>query len=310
MTTSNPLAAVIARINATYQQWQRDTTVATMRADWDALFGSAAIDATTTDFSLDTPAGSLPCRWIDAPTITSPAIILYIHGGGFRLGSIDSHLPLMSDIACAAGCRVLGFNYRLLPDHTFPAPLEDSLSVYRWLLDQGYAAAHIMVAGDSAGGGLAAALVQLLKRRTDLSLPQPAGLILLSAWLDMTLAGASYTSRAEHDPVHQKKMLALLASLYTGANTGSGTELTDPLLSPLLGDLRHTPPTLLQVGDCEVGLDDSVDYARRACAAGSMATVSVWPQMIHVFQMFTTDLPEARAAIAEIAGFIRQTVPA
>lgn len=298
MTRDNPLDNVIARINATYGSWTRDTTVDTMRADWDALFSRSHCDAITTDFQID----DLPCRWVNSPELTSPAIVLFVHGGGFRLGSVDSHLTLMSDIACAAGCQVLGFNYRLMPDATFPAPLDDTLAVYRWLLAQGYSASRIIIAGDSAGGGIAAALLQQLKRTPDV--PLPAGTLLLSAWLDMTLSGDSYRTREAQDPVHQTKMLALLARLYAGA----GADLSNPLLSPLFGDLTHLPPTLLQVGDCEVGLDDSTRYASQLQMAGSPATLSVWPDMIHVFQMYSDELPQAREAIAQIAGFIRQTV--
>lgn len=296
--TTPPLNRVIERINRTYGSWTRNTTIETMRADWDALFSSAAVAAQVEDFEID----AMACRWVRAAEVTCPAIVLYIHGGGFRLGSIDSHQKLMSDIACSAGCQVLGFNYRLLPDHRFPAPLDDTLSAYRWLLAQGYPAEHIVVAGDSAGGGLAASLLQLL--RLEKQLPMPGGLLLLSPWLDMTLCGDSYDSRAELDPVHQKKMLQLLASQYAG----DSAELDNPLLSPLFGDLTDLPPTLIQVGDCEVGLDDAVSYSRKAKESGSPIQLSIWSSMIHVFQMFADELDSGREAIQKIGAFIRATV--
>lgn len=272
-----------------------------MREDWDKLFSSDNVTAVTEDVTVN----NLACRWVNAPTITSPAIILFIHGGGFRLGSIDSHLNLMSDIACEAECRVLGFNYSLMPDAVFPTQLEEALGVYRWLLDQGRSASNILIAGDSAGGGIAASLLQLIKQDLADTVPQPAGVVLLSAWLDMTLSGESYISRESQDPVHQTKMLAALADLYAGKQT----DLQDPLVSPLFGDLDNLPPTLLQAGDHEIGLSDSTAYADKLQAAGSHTEISVWPRMIHVFQMFSDDLPEAREAIREIGAFIRKVVP-
>ncbi|MBL4826177.1 MAG: alpha/beta hydrolase [Spongiibacteraceae bacterium] len=302
MTSNHSLHRVISRINATYGSWNKNTSTETMRSDWDKLFARPSIAAITEDFQFE----HLACRWFSAPEITHPAIVLYIHGGGFRLGSIDSHQALMSDIACATGCRVLGFNYRLMPDASAPAPLEDSLSLYRYLLEQGYSAQHIVVAGDSAGGGVAASLLQYIKQQQSPALPQAAACLLLSAWLDMTLSGDSYTSRAAQDPVHQTKMLALLAKLYAGEQAN----LKDPLLSALFGELSDLPPTLIQVGDCEVGLDDSVSYARQLQAAQSSVDISVWPEMIHVFQMFADELPQARQAITEMANFIHKVIQA
>ncbi len=157
----------------------------------------------------------------------------------------------------------------------------------------------IVVIGDSAGGGLAAALIQKLKD-SRFSLPQPDACVLLSPWLDMTLSGDSYITREKDDPVHQTKMLTVLAKEYSAEQQ----DLNSPLLSPLFGDLSNLPPTLIQVGDCEIGLDDSVSYAKEASLAGSNTKLSVWPNMIHVFQMFSDYLVSADKAIDEIAEFI------
>ena len=295
---NTPINQVVNRINATYGKWTRDTKIRTMRADWDSLFSDSKINAKLEDFDV----AGIPCRWVNSGNLTSNAIVIYIHGGGFRLGSIDSHLKLMSDIACATGCRVLGFNYRLMPEHMFPAALEDTLTIYRWLLSQGYAPDNIIIAGDSVGGGLAASLTQKTRQLGDV--PMPGGLVLLSPWLDMTLSGDSYESRSESDPVHQKNMLKLLAELYSGGCE----ELHNPLLSPLFGDLTELPPTLIQYGDCEVGLDDGISYAQQARKVGSQVELEIWPEMIHVFQMFADELEQAREAIQKISVFISATV--
>ena len=292
------LKKVISRINATYGRWRRDTPIETMRDDWDQLFASKRGDVVVEDLQID----GLACRWVKAPTLANDAVVLFVHGGGFRLGSIDSHLKLMSDIACEARCQVLGFNYTLMPEAAFPTQLDEALGVYRWLLEQGHHENNILVAGDSAGGGIAAALLQRIKLEDTSELPQPAGVILLSAWLDMTLSGESYQTRQEQDPVHQTKMLATLAKLYAGKTT----DLKDPLLSPMFGDLSELPPTLLQVGDHEIGLSDSTAYADKMRSAGGSVEISVWSEMIHVFQMYSNDLPKAREAIKEIGVFVRK----
>ena len=297
---NTPINQVVNRINATYGKWTRDTKIRTMRADWDSLFSDSKINAKLEDFDV----AGIPCRWVNSGNLTSNAIVIYIHGGGFRLGSIDSHLKLMSDIACATGCRVLGFNYRLMPEHMFPAALEDTLTIYRWLLSQEHAPDNIIIAGDSVGGGLAASLTQKTRQLGDV--PMPGGLVLLSPWLDMTVSGDSYESRSESDPVHQKAMLQHLAKLYSG----DSEELRNPLLSPLFGNLINLPSTLIQFGDCEVGLDDGVSYAERAQALGTKVELEIWPDMIHVFQMFADELEPAREAISKIAEFINDTVNA
>lgn len=297
MLNTDNIEKVISRINNVYSSWRRDTSIETMRQDWDNLYSNAKIDASIEDFKIN----QINCRWVRAKKITSSAIIMYIHGGGFRLGSNKSHLKLMSDIATKSECQVLGFEYRLMPEAKFPEQLEDSLYVYRYLLSK-YSSDRIIIIGDSAGGGLCASLLQRTKNK-DTNLPMPAGCVLLSAWLDMTLSGDSYTTRENADPVHQTKMLKHLAQEYSGDRIA----LDDPLLSPLFGDLSNLPPTLIQVGDCEVGLDDSTSYATALKNDGVTVDISVWPNMIHVFQMFSDDLLSAQKAILEIADFIKRT---
>lgn len=291
------LQAIIERINHTYSSWNKHTTITHMRRDWDALFSGPLAPGQLQDISIN----SLQCRWFFPEKYSIDGVVLYIHGGGFRLGSIDSHQQLMANIAHYSHCPVLGINYRLMPEHIYPAALNDTEMAYQWLLDKGYRADQIIIAGDSAGGQLAAGLLQKLQQH---KAAQPAGAVLLSAWLDMSLSGASYDTRAKDDPIHQRKMLAVIAKEYLADNNPKASQI-----SPLFGDLSDLPPTLLQVGDREVGLDDSVAYAQALIDAGSQAELQVYDNMIHVFQMFADELEEATLALKRIGDFIQQHLP-
>jgi monoterpene epsilon-lactone hydrolase len=288
-----PIDRAIARIRAVYRSWNRETTVARMRSDWDAAFGGTTAPVTCEQVI----AGSVDGEWIQPANAPQDKAILYFHGGGFRIGSVASHRDLIAQIAVASRCRVLAMNYRLAPEHRFPAALEDALAAYDWLLRQGQKPANIAFAGDSAGGNLALAAMLALRERQR---PLPAAAVLMSPWTDLAATGPSYVSRAEADPIHQRPMILALAKNYLG---GQG-DPCDPLVSPLYADLADLPPLLIQVGDRETVLDDSVRLADKARAAGVEVDLQVWEGMIHVFQMFGAELPEAHRAIAEIAGFI------
>lgn len=296
MSTVNPaVEAVVSRIKGVYGRWRRDTPVAQMRADWDALFWRDEIAATTVGVNAD----GVDACWISTAGAQADRVLIYFHGGGFTMGSVRSHHDLMARLSEASGCRVLGVNYRLLPEAGFPAPIEDAVTSYRWLLAQGIAPEHIALAGDSAGAGLAASTLLALRAQ---KLPLPAAAVLLSAWLDLEATAESYTTRAETDPIHQRPIILALARRYLGADGNA----KDPLASPLHGDLRGLPPLLLQVGDRETGLDDSTAFADKAQAAGVAVELEVWDQMIHVFQQFASELPEAREAIEHIGFFLRK----
>jgi len=198
--------------------------------------------------------------------------------------------------------RVLAINYRLAPEHRFPAPLEDALAAYRWLLDQGLKPECIAFAGDSAGGNLALACLLSLRER---GLPLPAAGVLMSPWTDLAATGASYTSRSDVDPIHQRPMIVALAKNYLGEDG----DPCNPLVSPLYADLTGMPPLLIQVGDRETVLDDSTMFADKARAAGIDVELQVWDGMIHVFQMFGEELAEARQAIDSIAKFLDKRLP-
>jgi monoterpene epsilon-lactone hydrolase len=295
MIRHEALERVIARIQAVYGGWRRHTPIETLRQDWDALFPADPHVCETRDST----ANTVPVRWIKAPGVDEQQVLIYLHGGGFKMGSLTSHHDLMVRLSQAAGCQVLGVDYRLLPEYGFPAPLLDVLAVYDWLLAEGFKPGQLVIAGDSAGGGLCAATLLALRDRGQVL---PAAAVLLSPWTDLSASGASYRTRALTDPIHQRPMILALAEQYLG----EGGDPLNPLASPLHGDLSGLPPLLVQVGDRETGLDDSTLFAAKARAAGVTVTLEVWPQMIHVFQQFAAELPEAREAITRIGAFVHQ----
>lgn len=291
---SGDVDSVVQFLNAIYGRWTRETTVAQQRADWDEAFAPRARDWPTDRFRI----GHIEAEWISAAGNDLQSVVLYLHGGGFRIGSIASHRDLIQRLSIASRARVLAIDYRLSPEHLFPAPVEDAVDAYRWLLSQGYSPARIAFAGDSAGGGLA--LSCLLAAR-DAGLPLPSAAYLASPWTDMTAAGASYETRAATDPMHQRAMILGMARGYLGKSADPAT----PLASPLFGDLHDLPPLLVHCGGREVILDDSTALAARATAAGVEVAVRVFEPMIHVFQMFD-ELPEADVALNDAGRFLRE----
>jgi acetyl esterase/lipase len=288
-----PVDLAIERIRAVYRGWNSNTTVAQMRRDWDAAFGGCAIPVSCDRIN----AGGVDGEWI-APADASPdKAILYFHGGGFRVGSVSSHRGLIAQIADTSGCRMLAINYRLAPEHRFPAALDDALTAYGWMLEQGLQPSKVAFAGDSAGGNLVLAAMLALRERR---LPLPIAGMLMSPWTDLAATGASYTTRGESDPIHQRPMILALARNYLGQG-----DPRDPLVSPLYADLKGLPPLLIQVGNRETVLDDSTMFAEKARSAGVDTELQIWDGMIHVFQMFL-EIPEARQAIAATAKFLRR----
>ena len=245
-------------------------------------------------------ANGVPAEWIETPDADG-GVLLYLHGGAYVLGSINVHRKLVSRLADATKTRVLAINYRLAPEHPYPAALEDATTAYLWLLNRGGLTAEgvepgrIIIAGDSAGGGLALATLVSLR---DTGVPLPAGAVCISPWTDLALTGASVESKAGADPILSPEGLALFASYYAGEH-----DLTSPLVSPLYADLKGLPPLLIQVGADEILLDDAVRFAGKACEAGGDVTLEVWDEMFHVFQMIWL-LAETKQAIGRIAEFV------
>jgi epsilon-lactone hydrolase len=291
---TDDVAAVVALLRGTYARWTRTTTIQQMRDDWDELFRGRAQPWPIERIK----ANGVAAEWIAAEGARVDRVILYLHGGGFRLGSIDSHRDLMQRLSVATGARVLGIDYRLAPEHMFPAPVEDALAAYRWLLEAGVPPGCIAFAGDSAGGGLA--LSCLFAARTA-RLPLPCAAYLMSPWTDLAATGASFVSRADVDPLHQRPMILSMAKAYLAP---SGDPL-DPLASPLYGDVGGLPPLLIQCGDCETILDDSVRLAECARNAGVNVELEIYPAMIHVFQAFG-ELSAAQRALAAAGSFLKR----
>jgi epsilon-lactone hydrolase len=291
----DPVERAIQRIQSVYRSWNRQTTVDQMRSDWDAAFAGCTVPVSCRLVS----ACGVDGEWIVPADAPRDKAILYFHGGGFRLGSIASHRDLIARLAEASGCRVLAINYRLAPEHRFPAALEDALAAYAWLREQGFAAQDIALAGDSAGGNLVLTTMLSLRDRGE---ALPAAAALMSPWTDLAATGESFQSRATADPIHQRSMIVALAKGYLGE--GGGDPL-NPLASPLYADLAGLPPLLIHAGDRETVRDDATMLAEKAKAAGVDVELKVWDGMIHVFQMFA-EIPQAREAIAAIAAFLRR----
>ena len=243
-------------------------------------------------------ANGVNAEWITAPGSVADRAVLYLHGGGYVTGSLRTHRDLMGRICRAAQARVLGLDYRLAPEHPFPAAVDDALAGYRFLLGQGLSPKRIVLAGDSAGGGLA--LATLVAAR-DGSLALPAAAVCLSPWTDLEGTGESMKTRMHLDPIGSPEGIRLLAQFYL-----AGKDPRTPLAAPLHANLKGFPPLLIQVGDHEVLLDDSTRLADRARDAGVQVKVEIWPEMIHVWQLFASFLPEGQQAIAGIGKFIRE----
>jgi acetyl esterase/lipase len=241
--------------------------------------------------------GSVPAYWVEAPGASAERVILYLHGGGYVLGSIRSHGELISRLARATGRRVLAPEYRLAPEHPFPAAVDDCVAAYRWLLAQGALAENVVIAGDSAGGGLTMATLLSLRDARD---PLPLAAVCLSPWVDLEAASGSIAGRAHLDPIIERSGLLEMAAHYLG-----GGDPRHPLASPIHADLTGLPPLFIQVGTAEVLFDDAARLAERARLAGVPVTLDTWEEMLHVWHVFAL-LPEAREAIARIAGFIRE----
>lgn len=271
-------------------------TIEEQRRGWEAAVADAPLPPGVTI----TPArdGAVPGIWADAERGSRQHVLVLLHGGGFSTGSSITHRELAARLALASGVRVLVPDYRLVPEHPFPAGLHDAADVYAGLLDAGIPAAQIALAGDSAGANLALAALLEVRAR---GLPLPGAAALLSPWLDLTVSDPSFAERAALDPLVSRGGLAGAAHIYLG-----DADPRQPLASPLYGDLRGLPPLLVQIGGDEVLLSDASRLDERARAAGGDVTLEVWPGMWHVWHGWAAALPEGREAIERIGAFVAQ----
>ena len=241
-------------------------------------------------------ADGVPAEWIFAPDANS-GVILYLHGGAYSLGSISNHREFIARLARITRTRGLAINYRLAPEHPFPAALDDATSSYRWLLKQGVDPSQTILAGDSAGGGLAISTAISLLDAGD---KNPAGIVCISPWTDLSLSGASIQNNSGVDPILDQKSLKMYADFYTGTH-----ESSFPLISPLNAILDGLPPLLIQVGSDEILLDDAIRLHEKALSSGVDAVLDVYDKMFHVFQLFSF-LPESKKSVRQIAKFVIQ----
>lgn len=242
-------------------------------------------------------AEGVSAEWVRWRGSQNRSVILYLHGGGYVFGGLDSHRGLAWRLAKASDSEVLVVDYRLAPEHLFPAAVEDAFASYQWLLAQGIAPERLVVAGDSAGGGLAVALMIKLK---ELGIPQPKAAVLLSPWTDLTLSGDSVQKNAKVDAMLSPEALTRFKDLYLG----DGDSMS-PLASPIFGDLSGLPFTYVVVGSEEVLRDDAERLVENIVGAGGQAQIEVWPKMPHVFPLLAPMIPEGIKAIEDIADVIK-----
>jgi epsilon-lactone hydrolase len=293
---SQELGMIIDMLKA--RPLEADVSVAEMRAGIEALASIAPLPDDVTFEPVD--AGGLPAEWVTAPGARRENVILYLHGGGYVIGSIKTHRELAARLSRAAAARVLLIEYRLAPEHPHPAAVEDATAAYRWLLGIGVAPSRMVIGGDSAGGGLTVATLVALR---DAGQPLPAAGVCLSPWVDLEGVGESMATKAAVDPMVQRDPLRKMAAMYL-----AGQDPRTPLAAPLYADLSGLPPLLIQVGTAETLLDDSIRLAERARKAGVAVSLETWEDMIHVWQAFASLLPEGQQAIERIAAFIKTRI--
>ncbi|MBN8960281.1 MAG: alpha/beta hydrolase [Rhizobiales bacterium] len=270
-------------------------TLAETRESFDAEMARIPLADNVTTESLS--FGSVPVEKITPATATPGKVLLYLHGGGHVFGSIKSHRHFVSRLAVATKATAYHIDYRLAPEHPYPAAIEDALVAYRAILDSGIAPADLIVGGESAGGNLAAALLLKLK---DEKLPQPAGLYLLSPWLDMTTAAESYEKVGARDPMITREGIVGVALAYLG------NQPDNPLASPVRADVAGLPPMLIQVGSEEVLLSDSTTFANNAAMTGIDVSLRVWAGMPHAWPLFHPFLRAGLPAIDEVGAWMRK----
>jgi monoterpene epsilon-lactone hydrolase len=271
-----------------------NATVAQMRAGMEKVSERVARDVTCEGVRI----GDLGAEWIVPPEAAADRVILYLHGGGYVMGSIATHRATVARIARAAKARALAIEYRLAPEHQFPAAVDDALAAYKWLLAQRYKPGKIVIAGDSAGGGLTLATLLAIR---DAKAPMAAAGVAISPWADLEGTGDSHKTRAHRDTMVGGANLGPMAKHYIG-----NQDPKHPLASPIHADYRGLPPLLIQVGDAETLLDDSNRVAARAKEHGVTVELEVWDDMVHVWHAFAKILPEGQQAIDKIGKFVLQ----
>ncbi len=247
---------------------------------------------------IETDAGGVPSLWATPKGCAESRVLLCAHGGGYVVGSMYTHRKAYGHVAKATGCRALIVNYGRAPENIHPGPVDDMVKAYKWLLDEGIQSGHIAFIGDSAGGGLA---VTTILRARERGLPLPAATMPLSPWLDMDACGETFETNRERDVLVSRDVIATMAGTFLGEDGNRN----DPLANPLHAELRGLPPMYIQTGADETLLSDSRDLADLARRSDVQVTLEVVPEMQHVFQFLAGVAPEADAAIARLAKWVR-----
>lgn len=242
-------------------------------------------------------AGGPEAVWVDCASAGNQAVIMYLHGGGYTMGSPQTHAGFTGVLSQLSGIRILSVDYRLAPENPYPAAIDDAVSAYRWLLRQGVPPQSIVMGGDSAGGGLTFATLLKLKENGE---PLPVAAFAISPWVDLAVTGETVEINAYIDPMITLSGLYYMSGLYAG-----NADVRAPLISPLYADLTGLPPVMIHVGTSEVLLSDSQRIAEALKKAGVDCTLKAWEGMFHVFHSVVR-LPEAKVATGEIAAFIRK----
>jgi monoterpene epsilon-lactone hydrolase len=290
----------IATVRALLASLPRPEGLAARRARLVALTSQYAIPADVRLQAVD--AGGVRAEWTTTPVAHTQRAMLFLHGGAYIAGGIESHRHLVAQAGRVARVRTLALDYRLAPEHPFPAALDDALAGYHYLLSQGYAPGELVLAGESAGGGLALATLVALR---DAGTPLPGCVWLSSPWTDLAMSGESMLSKADVDPLIQKPYLLEAAAAYL-----HGAEPRTPLASPLFADLRGLPPLLIQVGTAETLLDDSIRLARAAALADVRVELQTWPEMIHAWTLYYPQLDDGARALDAMGAFVQHTLDA
>lgn len=270
-----------------------------VRRDFEGLLTSLPVDP---ELAFQTRTiGGVEGVWMDGPEASS-SVVLYLHGGAYRVGTASGYRSLSAGVARAAGAALFSPEYRLAPEHPFPAAIDDAVAAYRGLLEAGYPAERIAVAGDSAGGGLAAALLVTAK---DTGLSQPAAAWLLSPWADLDVEGETATTKAHEDLLLDREGLLKSAGEYL-----AGESADNPLASPIHADLSGLAPLMIVAGSAEILLDDAVRLAARAATAGTSVRLEAGPELFHDFPLFAFALSEGRDALAAAGAFLKTRLAA
>ncbi|PCJ36203.1 MAG: alpha/beta hydrolase [Cellvibrionales bacterium] len=269
-------------------------TLEEMRAQFDGMASPVAADVDVK--AID--AAGVPCELHTPPGADTSRIIMYVHGGGYVIGSLSSHRAVVAELARASGCQALAVDYRLAPEHVYPAAVDDSICAYLWLLSNGYNADKIVIAGDSAGGGLTIGTLLALREGKH---PLPAAGVCISPWTDLEATGETYQSRKDIDPMVSYELIEPMGKMYIG--TG---DIKSHTASPIHADLTGLPPLLIQVGSAETLYSDSETLTKNGKAAGVEVTLEEWQDMIHVWHLFFPQLTDGRKAISRIGEYVKE----